>query len=355
VTTGPRRARGAAIEERAFHAWLARALPRAARGPLPLGDDAAAVPLPRGAVAVVSTDALVEGTHFLPTAPPRLVGRAATAVSLSDVAAKGATPLAVFLAVIVPRGTPRAWAEELVLGAEEEASRFGAHLLGGDTKPGPVRAVASTVVGEAPSRRLVGRRGARPGEVLVTTGEVGRGGAAAHALRARGRARARAIAGLLAVHPRVREGRALGRYASAMLDTSDGLAESCRLLADASGVRVEVVEASLPLVPALRRVRAGAARRAAAFYGGDYELLAAVPPRRLGAAERAVRAVGGRLRAIGAVARGRGAFLLTVSGPVPMPPAGWQPFGRGFRDVPRRAAALPRGVIRYRRPHGTFK
>lgn len=355
MTTVSRRARGTEIDERAFHAWLAGALPAAAANPLPLGDDAAAVPLPPGAVAVVSTDSLVEGTHFLPPSPPRLVGRAAAAVSLSDVASKGAEPLAVFLAVIVPRGTPRRWAEELVLGAEAEASRFGAHVLGGDLKPGPVRSVASTVVGGAPRRRLVGRRGARSGDLVVTTGEVGRGGAAARALRSRGRIGAAAVAGLLEVHPRVREGRALARHASAMLDTSDGLAESCRLLAAASAVRIDVDEATLPLVPGLRRLRSDAQRRAAAFYGGDYELLATVPPRELRGAERAVRAVGGRLRRIGVVRRGRGAFLLGPRGVEPMPPSGWQPFGRTARDVPQRSPARVRGVIRSRRPHGTFK
>ena len=319
------------VDERAFHAWLARALPAGSGGLLPLGDDAAALELPRGSVAVVSTDALVEGTHFLRSSPPRLVGRAASAVSLSDVAAKGATPLAVFLALVVPRGSPRAWAERLVLAAEAEAARFGAHVLGGDTKPGPRRTVVSTVVGAAPRSRLVGRMGARPGDALVTTGEVGRGGAAALALHATGTPRRRAVAGLLQVRPRVREGLVLARYAHAMLDTSDGIAESARLLASASGVRVVVVEGALPLAVPVRRIRSVARRRAAAFYGGDYELLAAVPPGRLRVAARAVRELGGRLTRIGSVARGSGAVLLTDRGTEPMPEAGWRPFPRGSR------------------------
>ena len=330
MTAASRRSGSASspMDERAFHAWLVRALPSGSRGPLPLGDDAAALKLPRGSVAVVSTDALVEGTHFLRSSPPRLVGRAASAVSLSDLAAKGATPLAVFLAIVVPRDSPRAWAERLVLEAEAEAARFGAHVLGGDTKPGPTRTVVSTVVGAAPRSRLVGRTGARPGDALVTTGEVGRGGAAALALQGAGAPRQRAVTGLLRVRPRVREGVVLARYAHAMLDTSDGIAESARLLAAASRVRVVVVEGALPLAPVVRRIRSAARRRAAAFYGGDYELLAAVPPGRLGVATRAVRGVGGRLTRIGSIARGRGALLLTDRGPKPMPEAGWRPFPR---------------------------
>ena len=297
-------------------------------GPLPLGDDAAAIRLPRGQVAVVSTDALVQGTHFLRGSPPALVGRAATAVSLSDVASKGAVPLAVFLALVLPPGTPRRWAEALTLGAEHEAARVRAHLLGGDTKPGPTPTVVSTVVGAARADRLVGRRGARPGDLLVTTGRVGRGGLAARGLAAPPAGRAEAVAELLRVEPRVREGVALAGVASAMLDTSDGLADSARLLAEASRVQVVLEEDALPLMPGLRKVRPAAARRRVAFYGGDYELLASVPGRRAGEALRAVRRAGGTATVVGRVLRGQGAVLVTDRGPRPMPRAGWRPFGR---------------------------
>lgn len=326
MTAPRRRTAPAVMDEREFHAWLARTLPSGAQGALPLGDDAAAVPLPAGSVAVVSTDSLVEGTHFRPNSPPRLIGRAATAVSLSDIAAKGAAPIGVFLAIVVPPGSPRAWARALVVGAEAEAARFGAHVLGGDTKPGPTRAVVSTVVGSARPAALVGRTGARPGDLLVTTGVVGRGGAAALALRLPGAAGKRAVSELLRVSPRVGEGRALARYASAMLDTSDGLAESARLLAGASRVRLRVDERQLPIAPALRTIRSARRRRAAVFYGGDYELLATVPAVRLAAADRAVRRAGGRLRTIGTVGAGRGAWLSGPRGEEPMPPAGWRPF-----------------------------
>ena len=319
------RRRSHPIEERAFHRWLARTLPAGSEGLLPLGDDAAAVRLPPGTVPVVTTDALVEGTHFLRGSPPSLIGAAASAVSLSDVAAKGAAPLAVFLALILPRGSDRRWSEALVRGAERTAARFGAHVLGGDTKPGPWPVVVSTVVGAARPQRLVGRTGARPGDLLVTTGEVGRGGVAARDLAAPGRARGAAVAAMLQFEPRVREGIALAGSAHAMLDTSDGLAEGVHLLAAASGVRVVVDEARLPIVAEARRLPVRA-RRAATFYGGDYELLATVPPARLATAERAVRRVGGRLTRIGAVTPGRGAFLSARSKTLPMPEPGWRSF-----------------------------
>jgi thiamine-monophosphate kinase len=317
----------APIRERAFHRWLSARLPAGRTGPLALGDDAAALGPPSGMVAVVSTDSLVEGTHFLADSPPRLVGRAATAVSLSDVAAKGSEPAGVLLALIVPPGTPARWGRQVVLGAEREATRFGAHVVGGDTKPGPRRTIVSTVIGWGRRGRLAPRSGARPGDALVTTGTVGRGGLAYHRL-VRGPRRV-ALAEMLRVEPRVREGLVLARYAHAMLDTSDGLAESSRLLADASRVRVVVDEALLPLAPGLRAAAASdRARRRFAFFGGDYELLAALPARSVAPAIRAVRAVGGRLTVIGRIAPGSGARLRTARSLLPMPAAGWRPFDR---------------------------
>lgn len=315
------------IREREFHRWLARHLPAGRVGLLPLGDDAAAVRPPRGRVAVLTTDSLVEGTHFLRGSPPHRIGAAAVGVSLSDLAAKGARPVAVLLALILPRGTPSSWARALVDGAESLAEEFGASVLGGDTKPGPVRAVVSTALGWGDPRRLAARTEARAGDRLVTTGVVGRGGLAAVRLGGRRRPRVEALSALLDVRPRVREGLALAGWVHAMLDTSDGLAESSHLLADASRLRVIVEEPRLPLAPGiLRHARTPSRRRTVAFFGGDYELLATLDPRVVERARRAVRSAGGILTEVGRIEPGRGAWLESPAGIVPMPRAAWRPF-----------------------------
>ena len=321
--------RSKSIDERRFHAWLARELPAGHDGLLPLGDDAAAIRPPAGTVAVLSIDSLVEGTHFRAASPADRIGAAAAAVSLSDLAAKGAEPTALLLAIVVPPGTPQRWAEAVARGAERMAQRYGMALVGGDTKPGPVRTVVSSVVGWAREGALAPRSGARPGDLLATTGTVGRGGAAAARLFRTRRPDRRALVEMLDVRPRVTEGVALARIAHAMLDTSDGLAEAARLLADASRVRVEVDWDRLPLAPSLRKPSLSPAeRRRRAFYGGDYELLLALPPRSFPAARTAVRGAGGRLTAIGRVTRGRGAWLVSGARTGPMPPPGWRPFAR---------------------------
>ncbi len=323
------RSRRTEIDEREFHAWLARTFPSGHGGLLPLGDDAAALRPPPGRVAVLTTDALVEGTHFLRRSPPARVGAAAAAVNLSDLAAKGATPAALLFALVIPPGTPRAWAEAVSRGGERLAARYRAHLVGGDTKPGPVRAVVGLALGWGRPNRLAPRSGARAGDLLATTGVVGRGGLAAAHLRAKGRPARHVLCELLDVRPRLVEGRALARWATAMLDTSDGVADACRLLAQASGVHVVVEERRLPLAPGLAALaRTPADRRALAFFGGDYELLLALRPRDFPRAERAVRARGGRLTRIGRIEAGRGAWLESNGRTIPMPPAGWQPFER---------------------------
>ncbi|MGA8663828.1 MAG: thiamine-phosphate kinase [Thermoplasmata archaeon] len=321
------------IREREFHAWLAAHLAAGTDGLLPLGDDAAALTPPEGRVAVLTTDSLVEGTHFLRDSPPERVGRAAAAVSLSDAAAKGAIPAALLLALLLPRGTPARWAESVALGADRMGRRFGAPLVGGDTKPAPVRAVVSTVLAWGREEALAPRTAARSGDIVVTTGTVGHGGWAAHRWTTSGRSKVQrrdALKEMLDVEPRVHEGLALAPWAHAMLDTSDGLAEASRLLSEASRVRVVIEEDLLPLYPAVRALPS-ADRWSAALYGGDYELLATLPPGVFVRARAAVEKEGGRLTVIGRIDRGAGAWLESAGSRRVMPPGGWQPF-----EVPRR-------------------
>jgi thiamine-monophosphate kinase len=315
----------AVFSERDFHSWVARGARPTASIPLPIGDDVAAVRVTPGRVAILTTDAMVEGTHFLPASPPGLVGRAAAAVSLSDVASKGGRPLALVLDLLLPPATPATWAQAVATGARREMRRWGADLVGGDTKPSAMRAVIGTVLADADRRRLAPRSGARPGDVVLLTGTAGRGGAAAARLRA-GPPSPATLQRLLRVEPRLAEGRALARFARAMLDTSDGVAESARLLSEASGVRVELDLARIPADPSLASIPTAREREAALFFGGDYELLACVPAPQAAAALRAVADTGGVATAVGRVGAGRGAFLRRGETSVPMPRSGWDPF-----------------------------
>ncbi|HTT25635.1 MAG TPA: thiamine-phosphate kinase [Thermoplasmata archaeon] len=315
------------LDERAFHRWLHATLTGPARGRLPLGDDCAALPLGGGRVALLTTDALVEWTHFLPRSPPGLIGEAAANASLSDLAAKGGTPVALTLDLLLPAETPASWARQVVRGADRAMRRFGGAVVGGDTKVSRTPTVVGTALGIGRADRLAPRSGARPGDRLAVTGKVGRGGVAYQRFTSRGPEDRAALAGLLRIAPRLAEGAALVRFAHAVLDTSDGLADGARRIAEGSRVEVVVDAASLPLAPPLRATEDGDVPELA-FFGGDYELLAAVPPGRFAAARRAVAAAGGRLTDIGEVRRGSKALLRNTAGvEATMPSMGWRPFG----------------------------
>src|ERR1700716_3604255 len=155
-----------------------------------LGDDAAILNAAGGDI-VVTTDAIVEGVHFLSADPPDTIARKALRVNLSDLAAKGATP-AGFVLTLALRSADEAWLQPFAAALGEDAAQFGCPLLGGDTvsTPGPLM-ISVTAFGRVPAGKMVHRNGAKPGDRVVVTGTIGdaalgldilRGGAAAAAL-----------------------------------------------------------------------------------------------------------------------------------------------------------------------------
>jgi len=305
-------------------------LPRAGtRVALGSGDDAA-VTVPGGATAT-SVDALIDGVHFRREwASLAQVGHKALAVALSDLAAMGAGPGEAYVVLGVPEGLDEDGCLELLDGMAPLAARTGTTLAGGDVTRSPVLSLAMTVVGHAPSPDdLVTRAGARPGDALVVTGELG-GAAAGLLLLGQGPDWSLNDSGLysndqaalrarqLEPSPRLEEGRALAKAgATAMIDLSDGLGGDAGHVAKAGGVALRVDAAALPLQDGVAEAAAVAARdplELAAAGGEDYELLAALPAERLDAATAAVEATGTRLTRIGEVLAGEGVEIRLPGG-----------------------------------------
>lgn len=298
---------------------IARALGRAAG---PLDDDCALVP--DGATTLaLSTDIAVENVHFRRDwLAPAEIGWRAAAGGLSDLAAEGAEPIGLLAAVTAPRSLAERDLVELMRGVGDAASAAGARVLGGDLSAAPHWSVAVTVLGRAV--RPVTRAGARPGDGLWVTGELG-GARAALEAWLRGDHPAPAARDAFA-HPlpRVTAGAWLGAHgARAMLDVSDGLAGDAGHLAAASDVRL-VIE--LERLPVARAVAAEAHRLevAPALFAGqggeDYELLAALPPGFGDGDAGAFRAATGiALTRIGAIEAGSGVRLLLGGEEVSLP------------------------------------
>jgi thiamine-monophosphate kinase len=266
------------------------------------GDDAAVVrarPL-----AVTSVDAMVEGVHFRLAegwASPREVGRRALAGALSDLAAMGADPGEVYMVLGLPAAFAERDALELVRAGRELATRCGALLVGGDVVAAPVLTVAVTAVGWAERpQELVGRDGARAGDLVGVTGALGAAGAALAVLEGRAAPAGAAAAALeraASPLPRLAEGRSLaGAGVHAMIDLSDGLAADAAHLAHASGVRLHLELAHLPIAEGVAEVARELGEppwRLAAGGGEDYELCFCIEAAGRERAERALAAAGG--------------------------------------------------------------
>jgi thiamine-monophosphate kinase len=283
-------------------------------GAFDLVDDAAILKS-SGEDIVVTTDAVVEGVHYLANDPPETIARKALRVNLSDLAAKGATP-AGFVLTLALRSKDDTWLKPFADALGEDANSFACPLLGGDTvsTPGP-QMISITAFGRVSAGRMVGRTGAKAGDRIMVTGTIGdaalgldvlKGGAAAKALASDPAARDILVARYRIPQPRNALAIAVRDHASAAMDVSDGLAGDLAKLCVASGVSATVDTASVPLsAPAAGLVARGAVGIEALLSGGDdYELLCIVPEARGADLVAAGRAAGVAVTAIGMIVPG---------------------------------------------------
>lgn len=301
-----------------------------------IGDDSA-VFAPRGNSRwAISTDAFLEGVHFLPQVHrPEVAGYKALARAVSDLAAVGATPRYFLMNLALPASRSGAWLTAFTRGMARAARQFRIELIGGDTTKPPRGAGVSvnlTVIGEFVRCAPILRSGASPGDTIFLSGMAGAAQLGLELIQ-RGLWRNRPWRALLAKHvrpqPRLQLGAwlAQNRQATAMIDTSDGLSSDLHHLCDASRTGAIVEWNRIPAVkipPPL--AHSGFDQEPIALHGGDdYELLFTVSPKNVHRIPKTLRRL--RLTAIGTITQSRKVLLEEESGKrIELRPLGWDPF-----------------------------
>ena len=336
MTTAPKVGGEEAIIQ-GFLAPLALGYP----GAFGLRDDCAAITPTPGHDLIVKTDPVAEGVHFSADDAPEDIAWKALAVNVSDLAAKGARPLAYLMALSFPEPPTASWMQRFAQGLGAAQAAFGMHLVGGDTdrRPGPIT-ISITVFGEVPAGTMVQRSTARAGDLIYVSGSLG--SAAIGLLVRRDPAlagvwdlddaqRAEVLGRLHRPQPRLQLGDPLRAYASAAMDLSDGLAKDLDRMCRVSGCGALLRLTDLPMSTGVAQLVAADPEHWTAVIasGDDYEVLATVCPANAPAFESAVRAAapGLPMSCIGAMVAGSGVIIAQADGrPLLLDRTGWEHF-----------------------------
>jgi thiamine-monophosphate kinase len=293
-----------------------------------IGDDAAILCIPPGHEALVTTDFTLEGVHFRREwHPPEVVGRRCLTRGLSDIAAMGGVPISAFLSLALPPNTRQAWVDKFLKGLLALADEFQITLGGGDTAESPAGILADiVVVGSVPKGRALLRSTARVGDEVYVTGELGGSTAALELLFRGAKLAAKDFPRHFRPTPRVEVGERLREHswASAMIDTSDGLSTDLAHICEESSVGAELFSEDIPRAKVGRPPRP-VELRLALDGGEDYELLFTASVRK----PVPSRIAGVPITKIGRIIRGSRMFLVDEKGRRrELKPGGWQHFSR---------------------------
>lgn len=245
---------------------------------LGIGDDAACLHVPEGMNLLVSTDTLVATVHFLPDWDAYDIAYRSVMVSVSDLAAMAAEPCWATLALTLPQMVP-SWLESFARGLSDSLKQYNIALIGGDTTRGPL-SITLTVFGQAPFRQEVRRNGAKPGDIILVSGNLGAAALAVKFLDEQNipsSDQAALMHKLLHPQPRIDLIKLLRLYASAAIDISDGLSADLNHICTASGVGACLNLDAIPIAPLVKHYYRDKSVDLALTGGDDYELCFTVP------------------------------------------------------------------------------
>jgi len=296
---------------------------------LGIGDDCALIQTSERNNIAVTTDTLVAGVHFPLATPARAIGHKSIAVSLSDLAAMGAEPTWVSLALTLPE-VDEVWLSEFCAGIFELCEYYNVQLIGGDTTQGPL-SITVTAQGLTPVDKHISRSGAKAGDWLYVTGDIGDAALALQALEGKVQVeqvfKDQILTKLDYPKPRVLAGQALREYATSAIDLSDGLIADLAHICKASSVGANIVLDDLPISTILNDTLGHENAVNLALSGGDdYELLFTVAEDNKVGMETTLANSGIKITCIGQLNGSESITTTFNSVPVPISSAGFEHF-----------------------------
>ncbi|MEH8020383.1 thiamine-phosphate kinase [Rheinheimera metallidurans] len=269
-----------------------------------VGDDAAVLQVRDGCDLVITTDTMVAGTHFFPDADPRALGHKLVAVNVSDIAAMGAEPAWLSLAITLP-SIDEAWLSAFAAGLHETAEYYNCQLVGGDTTRGPM-SLTMVAKGIVPRGKAITRSGAKVGDYIYVTGTLGDAALGLKLCQGLHEVSKKHQTHILQrfhfPSARVALGQALRNIASSAMDLSDGLYSDIQHILKRSGVGASIDVSRLPLSQAVKDSCDNATAMQLALSGGeDYELLFTVPEAKRGSLDVLLSPYGIAITCIGRI------------------------------------------------------
>ena len=298
--------------------------PLSAKAPLAFGltDDAALLRAAPGRDLVITTDTIIAGVHFLPDDLPQSIAQKLLRVNLSDLAAKGAAPRAYLMNCSFPWDVSENWIASFAEGLAADQAEYGIALIGGDTTatPGPLT-LSATAIGDVPRGKVLRRKGAKRGDGIWVSGNIGDATLGLRLLKGEDLAMTPTLAAQCIEHyrrpkPRVAFGTNLRGLAHACLDVSDGLIADLTHLCEASSVGAEISADGVPLSAAARRAVAAATVPLADLLtaGDDYELVFALAAKDEAKLSGIVARTGVKATKIGRIVSGGGVVVRDARG-----------------------------------------
>jgi thiamine-monophosphate kinase len=293
-----------------------------------VGDDGAVLRPRTGRDLVSVVDTSVANVHFPESLAPADVGYRAVAVNLSDIAAMGATPRWMLLALTLPESDLE-WLSEFSAGLFEAAAEYEVDLVGGDTTSGDSLVISIHMLGDAVPEKIIRRDGAGAGDELWLSGSTGDAAAGLRLLGASGARNDNAeylIGRFCRPLPRITVGQAIADFATAAIDVSDGLYADLQKMVESSGVAATLDLGLVPQSSALRELFQNEAQSLSLSGGDDYELCFSVPAEKSENVSRVAQDTGVALTRIGEISEGSGVVCYLDGATVPFDDSGYRHF-----------------------------